>query len=138
MAAFLTMIGRDTTILTMIGEALGNPEGERQVEGVMMCALLFEKHGGKEVELVEPFASVELTDSFIDCVFAMVRAKVLDQRVLPGTLGSAYWALGKCRELRALAAICASELAISAFCAVISVANFTILTGLPPRPSTGA
>ncbi len=99
------MTGYSTTALTMIGEALASPEAERQKEGLIMSAVLFERHRRIEVELVEPFRSVELSEDFIDCLFAIVRGKALDERVLPSVLGTAVWTLGKCHEMRSLAAV---------------------------------
>lgn len=99
------MTSYTTTVLTMIGEALASDDAERQKEGLLMSAVLFERHRGVEVELVEPFSSVELSDEFIDCLFGTIRSKALDERILPSVLGTALWALGKCHQMRALAAI---------------------------------
>lgn len=102
------MTGYTTTVLAMIGEALGAEDPERQKEGLMMSAVLFDRYRGMEVELVEPFNSVELTEDFIDCLFGIIRSKALDERILPSVLGTTLWTLGKCHEMRAIAAVSAA------------------------------
>lgn len=132
------MTGYTTTVLTMIAEALSSEDAERQKEGLMMSGVLFEKHRGVKVELVEPFSSVELTDDFIDCLFAIVRSKALDERILPSVLGTALWALGKCHQMRAIAAISAvvrEHLPTSDCCLQAVLAMENQLTALNSNPT---
>ncbi len=104
------MTGYSTTVLTMLSEALGAPEIERQKEALIMISYLFEKHGGGagvDSPLVEPFNSAELSDEFVDYLFSIVRSKAIEERTLEPVRATALWTLGKHGEMRSLAAVCA-------------------------------